>query len=97
VTARKLFKIHALSKIMVLHLKRFSYGNHGSTKIYKPLYFPLELVLNRDLLSSPSSEVDSFWIFPYKFLIPNIVVLIHGMLLSLFSFSGSNIVLFIGM
>jgi ubiquitin C-terminal hydrolase len=57
VTARKLFKIHALSKIMILHLKRFSYGNHGSAKIYKPLYFPLELVLNRDLLSSPSSEV----------------------------------------
>ncbi|CAM0907220.1 unnamed protein product [Alopecurus aequalis] len=56
VTARKSFKIHALSKIMILHLKRFSYGNHGCTKLYKPLYFPLELVLHRDLLSSPSSE-----------------------------------------
>ncbi|KAM0901629.1 hypothetical protein ACQ4PT_019859 [Festuca glaucescens] len=56
VTARKKFQIHTLSKIMILHLKRFSYGNHGCTKLYKPLYFPLELVLNRDLLSSPSSE-----------------------------------------
>uniref|UniRef100_A0A453AT72 ubiquitinyl hydrolase 1 n=1 Tax=Aegilops tauschii subsp. strangulata TaxID=200361 RepID=A0A453AT72_AEGTS len=57
VTARKSFKIHELSKIMILHLKRFSYGNRGCTKLYKPLHFPLELVLNRDLLSSPSSEV----------------------------------------
>jgi hypothetical protein len=57
VTARKSFKIHALSKIMILHLKRFSYGNHGSTKVYKPLHFPKELVLSRDLLSSPSTEV----------------------------------------
>ncbi|VAH42756.1 unnamed protein product [Triticum turgidum subsp. durum] len=56
VTARKSFKIHELSKIMILHLKRFSYGNRGCTKLYKPLHFPLELVLNWDLLSSPSSE-----------------------------------------
>ncbi|KAG8079482.1 hypothetical protein GUJ93_ZPchr0007g5813 [Zizania palustris] len=56
VTARKLVKIHALSKIMILHLKRFSYGNYGCTKLFKALHFPLELVLSRDLLSSPSSE-----------------------------------------
>ena len=62
VTARKSFKIHALSKIMILHLKRFSYGNHGSTKLYKPLHFPLQLVLSRDLLSLPLSEVIVCWI-----------------------------------
>ena len=69
VTARKSFKIHSLSKIMILHLKRFSYGNHGSAKVYKPLHFPLQLVLSRDLLTSPSSEVIICQICFYKCLL----------------------------
>ncbi|KAL4592195.1 hypothetical protein LXL04_005182 [Taraxacum kok-saghyz] len=56
VSASKSVKILQLPDIIILHLMRFSYGSQGSTKLLKPIHFPLNLLLSHNLLVLPSPE-----------------------------------------
>ncbi|KAH7293914.1 hypothetical protein KP509_28G047700 [Ceratopteris richardii] len=59
VSASKSVKIQSLPRILILHMKRFSYGAQGSSKLHKMVHFPLNLTLGRDLLATQSSGIES--------------------------------------
>lgn len=56
VSASKAIKLQTLSKVLILHLMRFSFGSTGSGKLHKPVLFSPEIVLGRELLVSPTTE-----------------------------------------
>ncbi|KAK7267438.1 hypothetical protein RIF29_20112 [Crotalaria pallida] len=49
--------LHLFSAPDTVEGYRTSLTGKGSTKLHKPVYFPLELILGCDLLVSPSNEV----------------------------------------
>lgn len=64
VTARKVVQLFQLPRILVLHLKRFSYTLNGTGKIHKPINYgerlrcgPLSIAMS--LISIERSPVDS--------------------------------------
>jgi ubiquitin C-terminal hydrolase len=67
VSASKAVKLQTLPKVLILHLMRFSFGSAGSGKLHKPVTFSPEIVLSRELLVSPTTEVIIFGIDLYMF------------------------------